>query len=112
VDSSRYREIWVELPDGQSLCVLINDDIGWLMYLRCKGDAGFSSRNLDYSGPPHATVEYRLSNGQRDEYPASWALPLSEVERALAFFRANQRLPPFIHWHNDAGDGATSPTAA
>jgi hypothetical protein len=36
-----YEEVWVRLPDGQSLCALINGDWGWLMYLREEGDSGF-----------------------------------------------------------------------
>lgn len=110
-DLSRFDEIWVELPDGQTLCALINGDAGWLMYLRGDEDAGFSSRNPHYSGPPDAVIEYCLSNGQVDEYPAAWALPVAEVRRALEFFRQEHRPPPFITWHNDSGDGAVVGTA-
>ena len=105
--TSRFREVWVEAPDGQSLCALINGDVGWLMYLREPGDAGFSSRNLAYAGPAGATIEYRLSNGQHDEYPAAWALPVETVERALDHFRREHRPPAFVTWHNDSDDGMT-----
>lgn len=81
--------------------------MGWIMYLRHKGDPGFSSRNQDYKGPESATIDYVLSNGQRDLYPASWALPISVVNRALAHFRKENRPPRFVFWHNDSGDGAT-----
>jgi hypothetical protein len=101
-----FSETWVESPDGQALCALVNGDRGWLMYLRHDGDAGFSSRDPDYAGPADAEVEYRLSNGQRDSYPASWALPVAEVRRALAYFEEHNRPPPFVTWHNDSGDGA------
>jgi hypothetical protein len=74
------------------------------MFLRAPGDAGFSSRNPAYAGTPDATISYVLSNGQVDSYPASWALPMVTVERALQFFRAEGRAPPFISWHNDAND--------
>jgi hypothetical protein len=92
------QEIWAKAPDGQALCALVNGDVGWLMYQRTPDDAGFSSRNPRYSGPDDATVEYVLANGQRDRYPASWALPLAEIHRALEYFRENRRLPPFIVW--------------
>src|SRR5262249_1682272 len=101
----RYREICEVAPDGQSLMALLNADLGWLMELRWPGDAGFSSRNPTYGGDPDAKVEYVLGNGQRDEYPASWALPSSEVFRALAHFREHRSAPPFITWHNDSEDG-------
>src|SRR4051794_32258296 len=95
---SPFKEIWVESPDGQSLCALINGDLGWLMYLREEGDSGFSSRNPDYDGPPEALIEYRLSNGQHDLYPASWALSIAEVRRALEYFEREHRKPPFVNW--------------
>jgi hypothetical protein len=105
IDKTKFEEVWVHTPGGQMLCALINGDLGWLMYLRGEGDAGFSSRNPSYSGSPNAQIEYFLSNGQRDEYPASWALPIAEVRRALDYFQREQEPPPFITWHNDSGDG-------
>jgi len=105
-ESGPYDEIWVQSPDGQAMCALINGDCGWLMYLRANGDPGFSSRNPNYDGPPDAEIDYELSNGQGDCYPASWALPLSEVRRALEFFEREHRPPGFIVWYNDSGDGA------
>lgn len=94
-----FDEVWVQLPDGQALCALINGDRGWLMYLREEGDAGFSSCNPEYDGPPGAEIEYYLSNGQRDVYPASWALPIAEVRRALEYFERERRRPPCVVWH-------------
>ena len=102
---SPYREVWVETPDGKSMCALINGDYGWLMYLRENGDAGFSSRNPEYDGPANATIEYQLSNGQQDRYPASWAIPVAVIDRALRFFQEQNAPPPFICWHNDSDDG-------
>jgi hypothetical protein len=108
-DLSRCREIWVESPNGRMLSALINGDIGWLMYLRAEGDAGFSSRNPDYACPPDEKVRYRLSNGQVDEYPRSWAYPVDVVEGALEHFRQTGEAPTFIAWHNDSGDGESIP---
>jgi hypothetical protein len=96
-----YREVWENKPDGRALCALIHGDVGWLMYLREPGDSGFSSRNPAYAGPAHAVIDYMLSNGQRDEYPASWALPVATVERALAYFRKTGDRAPFVEWHAD-----------
>jgi hypothetical protein len=96
-----FEEVWLEGSDGQSLCALINGDRGWLMYLRAPGDPGFSSRNPEYAGDPDAKIEYRLGNGQQDWYPASWALPLVEVRRALDYFAREHRRPPLVVWHED-----------
>jgi len=110
-DLSGCREVWVEAPSGASLCALINDDVGWLMFLRTPGDAGFSSRNPSYIGAPDAQIRYVLSNGQVDSYPAAWALPIATVEQALFFFRRHGYPPSFISWHNDANDGSSIPQA-
>lgn len=103
---SRYKEIWVDGPNGESLCALINGDVGWLIYLRYEGDAGFSSRNPDYAGDASAEIDYVLMNGQQDWYPASWALPLSRLNQALDYFRSTGRMSPFVTWHNDYNDEA------
>jgi hypothetical protein len=72
--------------------------------LRRDGDAGFTSRDPDYDGPLDAQVEYELSNGQRDFYPRSWALPLDVPQRAIHYFEQEKKRPPFVIWHDDAGD--------
>lgn len=96
IDRSRFAEVWAVTPDGQAMCALINGDLGWLMYLRENGDAGFSSRNPEYTGPADAEIEYYLRNGQWDTYPASWALPVAEVRRALEYFEREQRPPAWV----------------
>jgi hypothetical protein len=96
-----FREIWLNVEDGPALCALFNGGMGWLMYLRKSGDAGFSSRNPGYRGDADAVRRYRLSNGQDDTYPASWALPEVEIIRALEHFVECQQPAPFIQWHDD-----------
>ncbi len=86
------------------MVALINGEFGWLMYLRYDGDAGFSSRNPSYQGPSDAMIEYFLSNGQLDEYPASWALPTGDVRRALREFQTDGKPPVWIAWHSDSRD--------
>ena len=100
-----YKEKWIEIDDGQSMCALINGNNGWLMYLRFSGDAGFSSRNPCYSGDENSVMEFYLDNGQLDEYPLSWVLPIEDIEKALAFFEREKKPPTFITWHNDSSDG-------
>lgn len=97
-----FAEVWVETEDGQMMCALINGDRGWLMYLRESGDGGFSSRNPTYDGPPEAMMEFLLNNGQMDEYPLAWTLPIQEVQRALGYFKTERKPPPFITWHDDS----------
>ena len=106
MSNEQHNQLWVDHPDGQTMCALINGDRGWLMYLRESGDAGFSSRNPDFQGSKSEMIDYVLSNGQQDSYPASWALPISVVNKALEYFEREGKPPPFVSWHNDSGDGA------
>jgi hypothetical protein len=100
-----FRELRAETKDGAALYALVSGDVGWLMYLRVEGDAGFSSRNSNYVGPADAVIQYRLDNGQVDEYPAAWALPAGELKRAMEHFLRAGEPAPWIVWHNDSGDG-------
>jgi len=120
--SQQFREIWVSMDaGGPSLCALMNTNVGWLMYLRHDdGDTGFSSRNPMYNesdtlgglafdgryGREHVpVVTYRLSNGQEDEFPASWVLPEPDIMHALEYFVEHEgRRSPFVRWHDDEFD--------
>jgi hypothetical protein len=97
-----FREVWIDAQDGPALCALFNGGIGWLMYMGESGDAGFSSRNPDFQGNADAMLEYRLSNGQHDVYPTSWALPENRVIKALEHFVECRQRAPFIQWHDDS----------
>ncbi|HEY5551971.1 MAG TPA: hypothetical protein VIK52_08785, partial [Opitutaceae bacterium] len=68
----QFLELWAAAPPDQLHCALISGDVGWLMFLRGIGDAGFSTRNPSYSGSPDALVDYLLDNVQHDQYPAAW----------------------------------------
>jgi len=106
-EKEQYKEIWVELKetenDERAMMALINGDWGWLMYLREEGDSGFSSRNPDYTGTDDdgKVMNFLLSNGQLDQYPLSYVLPVEQIMKALVYFEKHHELPEFITWHND-----------
>lgn len=79
--------------------MLRNGDDAWLMYLRHKGDSGFSSRSgSDRSG----SASFMLSNGQFDTYPLSWCVDVDQCYRAMAYFYENAGArPEGIEWHED-----------
>jgi hypothetical protein len=98
----QFSEIWIHHAVGwPALCALINGDAAWLMYLRFEGDAGFSTRNPNYAGPPKAVIEYYLANGQHDEYPASWNITTAEAPRALEYFFEQEAMAPWLQWHEE-----------
>ncbi|WP_370399756.1 hypothetical protein [Sulfitobacter sp. JB4-11] len=79
-------EIWISHEGQQSLSARLNENCGWLMYLRFPEDAGFSSRNPDRSEQASETEVFLLANGQADSYPRSWTLDQSEVFAAILKF--------------------------
>ena len=96
-----YAELWLNQVDGAALCVLVNRDKAWLMFLRDEDDAGFSSRNPSYTGSSDATLEFFLSNGQRDEYPADWCIPTEKALQAVRYLFEHGERPYWIQWHED-----------
>lgn len=102
VRRSQFAEVWMQhAANWPSISALINGDAAWLMYLRFEGDAGFSTRDPNYSGPPKAVIEYYLSNGQRDEYPASWNITTAEALRALEYFFVEEGMAPWLQWQEE-----------
>jgi hypothetical protein len=94
-------QLHVSASDGSSLSAYFVGDRALLMYLRCFGDSGFSSRNPDYPVESAAVLEFTLDNGQVDEFPESWFYPAHQVERVLRQFCTQQTQPLDIVWQED-----------
>jgi hypothetical protein len=102
VNQTQFSELELCTPDGWPvLHVLVNGEAAWLMFLRHEGDAGFSTRNPDCAGSEKDVIEFYLSNGQRDEYPASWNITTIEALRALEYFFTDSKRAPWLAWHED-----------
>ena len=99
----QFSEVWLQHTAGwPAIAALINGDAAWLMLVRYEGDPGFSTRNPQYAGPKKAVIEYYLSSGQRDEYPASWNITTAEAIRALEFFFEDEGMAPWLDWYDDS----------
>lgn len=95
-DAREHFEVWLNVKDGPALCMLRHADAALLMYLRHEGDSGCMS-----IGNPeaHGTIQFGLSNGQVDEYPAARCLDIEDCYKALAYFFVNEGLrPDSIKW--------------
>lgn len=96
-DEQERFELWVSGSEGPSLCMLRNGEHAFLMYLRFPGDSGFVSNG---TAAAEGAVEYRLSNGQLDEFPASWCIPVEQCYKALVHFFINEgQRPEWLVWH-------------
>jgi hypothetical protein len=93
-------EVWLN-NEGRALCLLKSQDRAMLMLLREDGDPGLTSRATDLNDDRE--MEFTLSNGQVDKYPARWTVPFAEARRAAEFFWFKESPAPFIAWHDDAG---------
>ena len=99
---TQFSEVWLQHTDGwPAIAALVNGEAAWLMYVRHEGDAGFSTRNPQYTGPNKAVIEYYLSNGQRDEYAASWNITTTGALRALEYFFEEEGMAPWLTWQDD-----------
>jgi Immunity protein Imm1 len=99
---TQFSEVWLQHTDGwPAIAALVNGEAAWLMYVRHEGDAGFSTRNPLYTGPNKAVIEYYLSNGQRDEYAASWNITTTGALRALEYFFEEEGMAPWLTWQDD-----------
>lgn len=85
-------ELWLSVDDGPIIGMLRNGEHAWLMYLRFSGDAGFVTGSDGPVNQPQ--IKFTLSNGQVDEYPLSWCIPLEDCYKALAYFFASDGLRP------------------
>lgn len=68
LEATPEAEVWLNCPDGPAICVLRNRNDAVLLYLARQGDAGCTS--IGQAGRS-GTVQFRLANGQVDEYPGS-----------------------------------------
>ena len=98
---SQFNEIWLSRNDEKALSILNNYDNAWIMYLRFNGDAGFRSSNPDYKGEEDKKLEFLLSNGQRDMYPASWIISFKKALKTLDYFLESGDKAPWITWHEE-----------
>jgi hypothetical protein len=103
--TEQFLEIWVHHEHYPALCALVNGDLGWLMVFRFDGDTGRSSRNPSYSVPEAAEVEYYLSNGQCDVFPAAWSYAREDIFSALRYFAKNKCVPSWLSWSKESDDG-------
>src|SRR5262249_2433607 len=102
ISERQFCEVWLYADSGwPAICVLVNSNSAWLMFLRHDGDSGFSTRNPNYAGPKDSVIEYFLENGQRDKYPAEWELTTPGALRALEHFLETQEMAGWLQWREE-----------
>lgn len=102
IQGTQFAEIWLQHETGQWLGVLINRNRAMLIYGRFEGDPGFSSRSSPEENESEELVEFILSNGQRDEYRASWTVSTELALRGIVYLFTHGQPVPWITWHDDS----------
>jgi len=100
-----FSEVWLEASaKGPSLVMLVNGRDALLMYFPGNGAIfGLTSRNPAYTGVPDAQIEFILANGDMEDYPARWTVPLAEGCAVCRDFVERQGArSSLITWHDDA----------
>lgn len=100
--NKEFAEIWLSLnkQDTPSLCILVNKERAFVMYLRYNGDVGYTSRDLTKSNTTEK-IDFYLANGQLDKYPLFSTIPIQDAIKALQYFYLHQNMDPIITWYND-----------
>jgi hypothetical protein len=92
-----------EKPGKERLDAFVYQDRAWLYYWQSDeddnyNDVGFQSYDPLYTGEANALYPYALDNGQVDEYPCSWTIPVDEARRAVEYFLSGGSMAPWVHW--------------
>ncbi len=91
-----YNEIWATQSDCSSLCLLTNSSRAFVLYLRYPGDSGLIATTNDQV--TNTMIEFKLSNGQLDEYPARWTVPVHDALKILTSFIQDNNLLSYVNW--------------
>ena len=87
VQSIPQIEVWLSMSnEGPYLCLLRNHDHAVLLYLADSDDAGSVSGIAGEDDDTAPTISYRLPDGQHEDYPQSWCVPLPHCWQALTDF--------------------------
>ena len=89
-------ELWVSAKSFPSMSMLRNGEHACLMYVGNDDDSVHSIGKHEGSG----VCNFRLANGQVDEYPLSWCIEVEQCYKAIAYFYVNHgTAPAWIQWN-------------
>ena len=95
-----FAEVWLTVDGGPGFALLKSGDRALCLFVRSIGDAGFTSRQCR-GERRRGELEFRLTGGKVDHYPASWSVPFFRALRAADQFLRTGERPGFLRWHED-----------
>lgn len=88
-------ELWMSAEPFPSMGMFRNGKHAWLMHMTSEGDSAHSVGTHVGDG----VCNFRLANGQVDEYPLSWCIEVEQCYKAISYFYVNQgTAPAWINW--------------
>lgn len=97
VCEGRPAEVWLEDSESGTLLLLSHGREAFLMHLYV--GEGWTTRAAEAEETAGGFI---LSNGQVDEFPSSWVVPLQQAMDALLHFSLHGERAPGLNWHDDS----------
>ena len=98
-DLTELHEILISGHGDTSLTVMTNPYGAFMMFLRENGDSGFTSRNQ--TKEEGEFVDFKLSNGQVDQYPLNWVIKHEEAKQAIISYYRTGNMLETINWFEE-----------
>jgi hypothetical protein len=96
----QYLEVWIT-RNIESISMLTNGNIAWLMYIKNEDEECYSTRNSNIDENVETQIDFILSNGQKDFYPKHWTIAKEEALEAIEFFITYGGRSSKVKWQND-----------
>jgi hypothetical protein len=97
----QYAEIWLRVGNTLALAMFVNGTSAWLMFLLNQDEECYHTSNPEFEGDAASTIDYYLSNGQHDIYPAAWAIGTDAAMLGMKHFFGTGRRSSGLSWVRD-----------
>ena len=95
--TEEYHEIWLSGHQESQLCVMLNQNSAFAMYLKYGGDQGFRTHSSVYNLSKEVE-EFRLANGQVDIYPKGWLLKKEQAKGIIETYVNTGLMDSRVKW--------------
>jgi hypothetical protein len=101
VAGAEYAEVVLTMASGASLMGLFHGGWGWLEWFPGDDSRTLHTENPEHPEPEGTRWDFVLSNGQTDEYPASWTYDFETVKDAFRYALETGERDPGLEWFPD-----------
>ena len=96
IDTFEQVEVWINLQNGPSICLLKSFNYTFLMYMEPQDQKSLVSHSKSHV---QGNINFVLANGQIDTFPLVWCIDKEFAYKGLAYFFVNYgEKSPHINW--------------